>query len=52
MEFSATLDSRELLVGDEVKIELELKVIEENGGEGKKGDGFYLLLLHFCPESR
>ncbi len=37
MKFSATLDSGELLVGDEVKIKLELEVIKEKWGSGKKG---------------
>jgi hypothetical protein len=31
MKFSATLDSGEFLVGDEVKIKLELEAIKEKG---------------------
>ncbi len=34
MKFSATLDSGELLVSDEVKIKLALEVIKEKGGSG------------------
>jgi len=37
MKFSATPDSGELRVGDEVKIKLELEVIKEKGGAEKKG---------------
>ena len=37
MKFSATPDSGELLVGDEVKIKLELEVIKEKGGGREKG---------------
>ncbi|MCH6558108.1 MAG: polyisoprenoid-binding protein, partial [Nitrospirae bacterium] len=37
MKFSATLDSGGLLVGDEVKIKIEVEVIKEKGASGKKG---------------
>ncbi len=37
MKFSATPDSGEFLVGDEVKIKLELEVIKEKGESGEKG---------------